>query len=202
MKILTLLGFLVLLTISQMTNCFPGQFNAVPTPIPRNHLKPVAGSNFGLLALIIIIFSILLTPRCPWGYTLISNKCGRFCYRFEAQNCKSWAEASAACKGEGAKLMKPETCSYPLFQSLAPKKAGQCTDFWIGALRTPPSVTYVKVGGAPLPSNFKFWARGQPDRAGSLGGLQACVQMADELEYLMNDDGCNEMAGYICQIYI
>ncbi|KAL3871489.1 hypothetical protein ACJMK2_039483 [Sinanodonta woodiana] len=58
MKIPTLLGFLVLLTTSPMTNCFPKQFN----PVPVYHPKPVAGSNFGALALAIIAFSILLRP--------------------------------------------------------------------------------------------------------------------------------------------
>ncbi|KAK3577603.1 hypothetical protein CHS0354_028705 [Potamilus streckersoni] len=93
--------------------------------------------------------------------------------------------------------MVPDTCSYPFFQGIAPQTGATCTDYWIGAFRTPPSTGYMTLKGSPIPDNFKFWGAGQPSRL-----TQACVQMADELGYAMNDDNCGELAGYICQKFI
>ncbi|KAL3871490.1 hypothetical protein ACJMK2_039484 [Sinanodonta woodiana] len=205
MKIPTLLGFLVLLTSSPMTNSFPKQFNQVP--ITEYHHKPVAGSNFGYLALAVIAFSILFrpsptkppVPKCPSGYTLYENVCGRFCYRLESQSCRSFANAQAICKEEGGDLLKPSACSYPMFRGLSRQQTGNCEDFWVGAFRTLPALNYVTVGGAALEDNFQFWGENQPSRTVNAGRQQACVQIDNGFDHLLNDDFCTDTVGFICQ---
>ncbi|KAK3586991.1 hypothetical protein CHS0354_026706 [Potamilus streckersoni] len=204
MKILTLVGLFVLLTTSPVTNCIPGQFKT--QPIPHYFPVPVSGSNlgfgpnFGFLALAVIIFFILLgssSPKCPSGYTLYSTECIRFCYKVHSQVCKSWSDARADCKAQGADLLEPDECSFPIFQGLTFQNGAKCADFWLGAFRQPPSNNYTTVRGRMISDIFPFWGPGQPSR-----GNQECTEIANELQFRMNDDVCTELAGYFCQKFI
>ncbi|KAL3871491.1 hypothetical protein ACJMK2_039485 [Sinanodonta woodiana] len=185
MKILTFLGFMVLLTSSPPTNCFPG----LPVPIPVYISQPVAGSNVGLL-------------ECRLGYTINDNECGRFCYRLESRNCISFMNAQALCKQEGGDLLEPDVCTFPLFHGLARRQRGSCGDYWVGAFRTPPALNYMTVRGAALPDNFQFWGVNQPSRTVTAGRQQACVQIENGNGFLLNDDVCANRGGFICQQFI
>ncbi|KAL3871494.1 hypothetical protein ACJMK2_039488 [Sinanodonta woodiana] len=189
MKILTLLGFLVLLTTSPMTNCIP---NAAPSKVPI----PVApssglGSKFIFPVLAIILSSILLNAKS----NLYSTECGQFCYRFENELCRSWDDSRKDCLEEGGDLLEPSLCTYPFFHRIVKNGAGSCRNVWIGGFRTLPRPEYMTVRGTPIPDDFQYWSFSNPSRTRN----QACLQMTFMRGYLMNDIDCPRLGGYICQ---
>ncbi|KAL3871493.1 hypothetical protein ACJMK2_039487 [Sinanodonta woodiana] len=135
--------------------------------------------------------------ECSSEYTLYSTKCGEFCYRFDNKNCISWTAARTTCQGEGGELLEPDVCTYPFFHGLVRENRGTCADTWIGGFRDLPMLNYTTVRGNPLPDNFQWWGSNQPSKRNT----QACVEMTPGRGFLMNDDECADLNGYICQKY-
>ncbi|KAK3578350.1 hypothetical protein CHS0354_039058 [Potamilus streckersoni] len=137
--------------------------------------------------------------KCPEGYHMYEKKKnGKFCYRFESNECKSWSDARKTCQYEGGDLMIPDECTYQFFRDLAKPNEGKCEHFWIGGYTNTPGSNCVTVKGKPLSSTFPFWLGGQPD---GLGG-ESCLEMRSYFNnYLMNDYLCNVPQGFICQIF-
>nr|WRO64893.1 C-type lectin [Sinohyriopsis cumingii] len=137
--------------------------------------------------------------KCPEGYHMYEKKTyGKFCYRFESNQCKSWSDARQTCQNEGGDLMIPDECTYQFFRDLAKPNEGTCEHFWIGGYTNTPGSSCVTVKGDPIASTFPFWSGGQPD---GFGG-ESCLEMRSYfINYLMNDYHCHVQQGFICQIF-
>ncbi|KAL3881943.1 hypothetical protein ACJMK2_028326 [Sinanodonta woodiana] len=139
--------------------------------------------------------------QCPNNYTKCeSEKCGRFCYRYESNQCKSWFDARQICQNEGGDLMVPSECSYPFFREQASLNEGSCSHFWIGGRTENQGFSYVTVKGDVIPqdSSFSYWSIGQPD-----GGGETCLEMRSYFNnYLMNNFHCVYEEGFICQFFL
>ncbi|KAK3602525.1 hypothetical protein CHS0354_003777 [Potamilus streckersoni] len=139
-------------------------------------------------------------PGCPPTYYLYSTECGRFCYRYESSNCKSWTSSRTVCREEGGDLLVPSECYYKFFKDNAQQNEGSCpTQFWLGGSTTSPGTNFISVGGAPISNTFSFWRSGQPDGG---GGTENCLEMRKSYSYLMNDVLCKTIQGFICQILL
>ncbi|KAL3846654.1 hypothetical protein ACJMK2_017683 [Sinanodonta woodiana] len=138
--------------------------------------------------------------RCPSTYYLYSTTCGRFCYRYESSECKSWTSARTTCKAEGGDLLVPSECYYQFFKDQATQNEGSCSNFWLGGSTTTPGSNYTSVRGDPILDSFPFWGSNQPD---GTGGRESCIEMARSFSnYLMNDALCSNTKGFICQIFV
>ncbi|KAL3881942.1 hypothetical protein ACJMK2_028325 [Sinanodonta woodiana] len=140
--------------------------------------------------------------QCPKNYTKCeSEKCGRFCYRYESNQCQSWFDARQICQNEGGDLMVPSECSYQFFREKASLNEGSCSQFWIGGRTENQGFSYVTVKGDVIPqdSRFSYWSIGQPD---GLGG-ENCLEMRMNFNnYLMNNYHCEVKEGFICQFFL
>ncbi|KAL3870929.1 hypothetical protein ACJMK2_038957 [Sinanodonta woodiana] len=219
MKFPIVLLVLGLLSNSRITNFAHGSYVNPPPPVPLPvPIVPYApqglsagflgfGSIFGVLAILFLV-SILpallrpkhVTPACPTGYYLYSTACGRFCYRYESNDCKSWSSARATCIAEGGDLLVPSECYYKFFKDNAQQNEGNCTNVWLGGSTTTPGYNFTSVRGEPIPDNFSFWNTGQPDPARE---TESCLEMRKEFNnYRMNDYDCSVQQGFICQKFV
>ncbi|KAL3846714.1 hypothetical protein ACJMK2_017680 [Sinanodonta woodiana] len=190
-------------------------FPAPPVPVPvriaplvsqwQSARYPGYGSAFLIFALatLVVILPILhrptSAPGCPSTYYLYSTTCGRFCYRYESSECKSWTSARTTCRAEGGDLLVPSECFYQFFKDHARQNEGSCSNFWIGGSTTTPGSNYTSVRGDLISNSVPLWASGQPD---AFGGTESCIEMFSSFNYLMNDAECSNSKGFICQLFV
>ncbi|KAK3578353.1 hypothetical protein CHS0354_039063 [Potamilus streckersoni] len=185
-----------LMTLKTKSSQVIKTLNAVLTNSKAFEQKVLAGIDSIVKTLEEIKYCLGCT--CPKGYELYSSvQCGKFCYRFESNNCSSWSAARSVCQADGGDLLVPSECYYQYFREKAQQREGTCSHFWIGGYTNTPGSNYVTVKGNPIPSSFPFWSVGQPD---GLGG-ESCLEMRSYFtNYLMNDYHCDQAQGFICQI--
>ncbi|KAL3870794.1 hypothetical protein ACJMK2_038837 [Sinanodonta woodiana] len=143
---------------------------------------------------------VINNVRCPAGYSLYSQSCGRFCYRYEANACKDWDNARATCQAEGGDLLVPTECNYQYFREQAETIVGICdSEFWLGAQRPTNGADFITVEGDTISNTANFWKQGQPDNT---NGTENCLEMRRDYDLLANDLKCSQLSGYICQVIL
>ncbi|KAL3870876.1 hypothetical protein ACJMK2_038908 [Sinanodonta woodiana] len=140
-----------------------------------------------------------IPAACPARYSLYSESCGRFCYRYEDNDCKDWDNARAACQAEGGDLLAPSECNYEFLREQAVQNLGDCPgNLWLGARRPRNGDNFRTVRGDPISNTANFWERDEPN---NVNGNENCLEMRIEFTiFLANDQICSEENGYICQI--
>nr|XP_015929587.1 collectin-10-like [Parasteatoda tepidariorum] len=122
------------------------------------------------------------------------GKCSSRCLKFRLYKLPmSWHEAHAACKEEQAYLAMPRS-RHDHETLIKMMKKDNILQSWIGIKRQKGVFYYDN--GDPLLQNKTFWG---PDQPNDSGGVQHCVQMMDEMEYMWNDFECSRPLGFFCQ---
>lgn len=124
------------------------------------------------------------------------------CYFFSNDRVQ-WFEAQQKCRAIHGALVEINSKKESdwITQQLIPRNTGNDTDWYIGANNAANINQFVwefSQKTIPMPGNskgFQFWAPSEPE----MNRNETCVEIDPELNYMWDNDECDENEHYICE---